>query len=204
MHDIYSDIGRQRKLFNEVMMTEGKNLPLAELEAGLDMIRQSPKQKGMLALIVCRPVIGEREVLAEGRLDRIEGLVGDTWSKRGSSRTPDGTAHPDTQLTLMNARVIGLLAQTPERWPLAGDQLYVDLDLSLTNMPSGTRLALGSAVIEVTAQPHTGCNKFSARYGLEALKFVSSEVGKELRLRGLNAKVVQAGVIRAGDGVTKL
>lgn len=181
-----------------------KHLTTAELEAGLDEIRRSPKAEGALALIVRRPRIGEREVLATGQLDLVEGLVGDTWQVRPSSRTTDGSAHPDMQLNVMNARAAALVAQDPARWQLAGDQLYVDLDLSVENLPPGTRLALGTAVIEVTAQPHTGCNKFVERFGLDAMKFVNSPVGKELRLRGLNAKVVQPGVIQAGDLVRKL
>ena len=185
-------------------MSEIRHVPLAELDAGLDIVRRSPKEEGSLALIVCRPRIGERETLKEGKLDLLEGLVGDTWRMRGSSRTTDGSSHPETQLTLMNARVIALLAQVHDRWPLAGDQLFVELDLSLDNLPPGTRLALGAAVIEVTAQPHTGCHKFKARFGLDALKFVNSSVGKQLRLRGLNAKVVQPGLIRTGDGIKKL
>jgi hypothetical protein len=185
-------------------MSDLRHVPLPELEAGLDLVRQSPKEEGSLALIVCRPAVGEREILKEGKLDLLEGLIGDTWKARGSSRTPDGAPHPDTQLTLMNARVIALLAQDKDRWPLAGDQLFVDLDLSLDNLPPGTRLALGAAVIEVTAQPHTGCHKFRARYGSEALKFVNSPVGKHLRLRGMNAKVVQPGLIRTGDGIRKI
>ena len=126
---------------------------------------------------------------------------GDT---RGSSRTVDGSAHPDMQLNIMNARVVALVAQAQERWPLAGDQLFIDMDLSAENLPAGTRLALGSAVIEVTAEPHNGCKKFVARFGLEAMKFVNSEVGRELHLRGINAKVVQPGVIRVGQAVKKI
>jgi MOSC domain-containing protein YiiM len=184
-------------------MIELKPLTLTELEDGLDAIRESPKDEGMLALIVRRPQIDQREILEVGELDLQEGLVGDTWKARGSSRTPDGSANPEAQLTLVNARLIDLIAQTSERWPLAGDQLVVDLDLSVENLPAGTRLALGSAVIEITALPHTGCDKFAARFGLEALKWVNSAVGKPLRLRGLNAKVVQAGVIRIGDMIRK-
>jgi hypothetical protein len=177
---------------------------LAELEAGLDAIRRSPAQGGRLVMIVRRPAIGEREVLEEGKLDLLDGLVGDTWRMRGSARTPDGLSHPDMQLNVMNARVIALLAQEKERWSLAGDQLLIDLDLSLDNLPAGSRLMMGTAVIEVTAQPHSGCHKFMARFGSEALKFVNSPVGKQLRLRGLNAKVVQPGVIRVGDQVKKV
>jgi hypothetical protein len=185
-------------------MAEAKHLSLAELEVGLEAIRQAPKDGGKLELIVRRPEIERRETLAEGVLDPAEGLVGDNWKTRGSSRTADGAAHPDMQLNVMNARVIALLAQEKERWQLAGDQLFIDLDLSAENLPPGTRLAIGSAVIEVTAQPHTGCAKFMSRYGKDAVKFVNSAETKSLRLRGLNAKVVQAGVIRVGDGVRKI
>ena len=132
------------------------------------------------------------------------GLLGDTWGSRPSSSTPDGSPHPDKQLNVMNSRVIALIAVDRERWPLAGDQLFVDLDLSPANLPPGTRLALGSAVIEVTAPPHTGCQKFVERFGLDAMKFVNSPVGRELNLRGINAKVVQPGPIRVGDAVTKV
>ena len=179
-------------------------LTAEQLQAGLDHIRQSPRDKGVLELIVRRPAIDAREVLAEGWLDTVEGLAGDTWRVRGSSRTPDGSAHPDMQLNIMNARAVALVAQERARWPLAGDQLYVDMDLSDENLPAGTRLALGEAVIEVTAQPHTGCKKFMARFGADAHKFVNSAQGKQLHLRGINARVVQAGTIRVGDSVRKL
>jgi len=181
-----------------------KHMTTEELEAGLDEIRRSPKDAGRLVLIVRRPRVDEREVLAEGELNTSEGLVGDGWKDRGSSRTPDGSAHPEMQLNIMNARAIALLAQGEERWPLAGDQLYLDLDLSGENLPAGTRLALGEAVIEVTAQPHTGCKKFVARFGLEAMKFVNSPVGRGLNLRGINARVVRPGVIRVGDVARKI
>jgi hypothetical protein len=185
-------------------MVEATHLEAAELEAGLEEIRKSPKDVGVLELIVRRPEIGAREVLEEGQLDLAEGLMGDTWRTRGSSRTADGSSHPDMQLNIMNARTIALLAGERDRWPLAGDQLYMDLDLSAENLPPGTRLAIGAAVVEVTAQPHTGCAKFMARFGRDALAFVSTPLGKRLNLRGINAKVVQPGVIRAGDVVRKL
>ncbi len=181
-----------------------KHLTTEELEACLETIRRSPKDNGVLKLIVRRPRADEREVLDEGELDLLEGLVGDSWKTRGSSRTSDGSAHPDLQLTLMNTRVIALLAQAKERWSLAGDQLYLDLDLSADNLPAGTRLALGSAVIEVTAIPHTGCQKFEARFGQDAMRFVNSPMGRQLHLRGVNAKVVRPGVIRVGDLVRKV
>ncbi len=151
-----------------------------------------------------RPAEDEREVLDEGELDLAEGLVGDTWQFRGSSRTPDGGPHPDMQLNVINARAAALVAADTDRRVLAGDQLHLDLDLSADNLPAGTRLALGSAVIEVTDQPHTGCQKFSARFGVDALRFVNSPEGKALRLRGLNARVVVPGTVRTGDTVRKL
>jgi hypothetical protein len=186
------------------MSMKVKHMTMEELEAGLDEIRRSPQDEGVLAMIVRRPQIGEREVLEEGELDLREGLVGDSWKNRGSSRTSDGSPHPDMQLNIMNARVIALVAREKERWPLAGDQLYIDMDLSAANLPPGTRLALGSAVIEVTDQPHTGCQKFVARFGLEAMKFVNSPKGKPLNLRGINARVVHPGMIRVGDAVKKI
>ncbi len=181
-----------------------RHLTKEELEAGLDIIRQSPANEGVLDLIVRRPRSDAREVLEIGELDLVDGLVGDTWKIRGSSRTTDGTSHPDMQLNLMNSRVIALVAQDKDRWALAGDQLFIDLDLSEENLPPGTQLALGSAVIEVTAQPHTGCAKFVARFGLDAMKFVNSADQKQLHLRGINAKVVQPGTIRVGDRAKKL
>lgn len=181
-----------------------KHVTMAELEAGLENIRQSPTDTGVLELIVRRPQVEAREVMEDGELDLVEGLVGDNWKTRGSSQTADGSAHPDMQLNIMNARVIALLAQKKERWALAGDQLYMDLDLSAENVPPGTRLSLGEAVIEVTDQPHTGCKKFAARFGLDALKFISSPVGKQLQLRGINAKVIRTGAIRIGNTVKKV
>ena len=138
-------------------------------------------------------------------LDLVEGLVGDNWRVRGSKSTPDGSSNPDMQLNVMNARAVDLVAAGDrERWALAGDQLYVDLDISEANLPPGTRLELGSAVIEVTEPPHTGCVKFSARFGTDAHKFVNAKPYRHLRLRGICAKVVEAGTVRSGDPIRKL
>lgn len=175
-----------------------------ELEAALDHICQAPADHGTLELIVRRPAVDEREVLEVGHLSLEEGLVGDTWAQRGSSKTPDGGPLLDAQLNIMNARAIAAVAGPTERWALAGDQLYIDLDISTETLPPGTRLALGEAVIEVTAEPHTGCGKFSSRFGLDALRFVNSPGGRALNLRGINARVVQPGTIRQGDPVTRL
>lgn len=177
---------------------------MTELEAGLGHIRQSPKDEGVLELIVRRPRHEEREVLEQGELHLIDGLVGDSWKMRSSSRTPDGSPHPEMQLNIMNARAIALVARDKERWQLAGDQLYIEFDLSSENLPAGTRLSIGSAVIEVTPLPHTGCKKFVSRFGLDAMKFVNSPVGRELRLRGINARVVEPGVISVGNVVRKI
>jgi hypothetical protein len=181
-----------------------EHLTTAQLEASLDHLRGSPTDHGTVELIVRRPTIDGREVLDEGRLDLAVGLVGDTWNQRSSRRTADGSPHPDMQLNVMNARCIELLARSAERWPLAGDQLYVELDLSVENLPPGTRLALGMAVIEVTDQPHNGCAKFTQRFGLDAFRFVNSDAGRALRLRGLNARVVVPGVVRRGDTIGKV
>jgi hypothetical protein len=175
-----------------------------ELEAGLAAVRQSPADDGAVDLIVRRPAVDAREVLECGQLSHEEGLVGDSWRLRGSSRTPDGSAHPDMQLNVINSRLVALVCPDEARRPLAGDQLHLDLDLSIENLPAGTRLAIGEAVIEVTPQPHRGCEKFAARFGIEALRFVNSPVGRQLRLRGLNARVVQPGTIRRGDVVRKV
>jgi hypothetical protein len=176
----------------------------AALEAGLDHVRAAPAEVGRLELIVRRPAVDEREVLHTAELSRDEGLVGDTWRVRGSSRTADGSSHPDMQLNVMNARAAHLVAGHEDRWALAGDQLYLDLDISEENLPPGTRLALGDAVIEITDQPHTRCAKFAARFGKDALRFVNSLVGRQLRLRGMNARVVVPGRITRGAEVRKI
>jgi hypothetical protein len=186
------------------MTPEVKHLTLAELEAGMEAVLQSPKDRGALELIVRRPQVDEREVLQVGELDPVSGLAGNSWKSRGSSSTPDGSPNPEMQLNIMNSGVVALLAQTKDRWQLAGDQFFVDLDLSSANLPPGTQLSLGSALIEVTSPPHNGCKKFMARYGPDEFKFVNSPTGKRLHLRGINAKVVRPGLIRVGDVAKKL
>lgn len=181
-----------------------KFLNQAELEAGLPQVAASPADAGVLQMIVARPAEEARQVLATGELTLAEGLVGDNWRARGSKRTADGSAHPEMQLTLMNGRFLDLIAGARERWPLAGDQLIVDMNLSPENLPPGQRLQVGTAVVEVTVMPHTGCKKFSARFGVEAVKFANSEAGRALRLRGLYVKVVQPGTVQTGDTLVKI
>ena len=181
-----------------------KHLTMSELEAGLDEIRRAPKDQGVLELIVRRPAVNDREILEQAELHLDEGLVGDSWKRRRSKTTPDGSPNPLMQLNIMNSRVTALVAQDKDRWQLAGDQLYLDMDLSEDNTPAGTRLSLGSAVIEVTAPPHLGCQKFDARFGRDAMKFVNSPIGKQLHLRGVNARVIQSGMIRVGDVARKI
>lgn len=173
-----------------------------ELEAGLDHLRAAPKGEGVVELIVRRPTVDERETVEEAELDLEDGLVGDSWRARG--RSGGRPANEKAQITVTNARSAALVAGDRERWPLAGDQLFVDFDLSGEHIPPGTQLAVGTAVIEVTDDPHTGCKKFSARFGLEALKFVNSPEGRALNLRGINTRVVQPGTVRVGDAIRRL
>jgi hypothetical protein len=186
------------------IMAAVEHLDTAALQAGLGHVRESPPDGGTVELIVRRPAVDEREVLAEAALDVDAGLAGDTWQVRGSRRTADGSSHPGMQLTVMNSRAALLVAQDPDRRMLAGDQLYVDLDLSPVNLPAGTRLAVGSAVIEVSEEPHLGCAKFAARFGKDAWRFVNSRAGRQLRLRGLNARIVASGTVCHGDVIRKL
>lgn len=172
-----------------------------ELAAGLDPVRASPRDEGVVELLVVRPAVGERETPAEVIVDLDQGLLGDTWRQRGSRRMPDGSADPEAQVTVMNSRAALLVAATRERMPLAGDQVYVDLDLSVDNLPTGTVLDFGGAALEVTAAPHTGCAKFSARFGVDALRLTATAEGRSLRLRGINTRVLRSGVIRSGDTV---
>ena len=182
----------------------GEHLTKEQLEAGFGHVLESPKDSGALVKIVRRPDVDQREVIAEGELDVDLGLVGDNWKARPNPTTPDGKADPVAQITIINARLLALIAGPEERWQLAGDQLLIDLDMSIENLPPGTRLGIGSAVIEISEKPHTGCAKFAARFGQDALRFISTPEGRARRLRGVNTRVVQSGTIRAGDVAVKL
>ena len=175
-----------------------------QLESGLAFILQSPKNNGKLELIVARPADDKREIRPSAQLDFRDGMLGDNWKIRPFWGTKTGLPHPEMQLTLMNSRTIDLVANERTRWALAGDQLYVDLDLSSENLPAGSKLHIGTAVIEITHEPHTGCKKFAHRFGLDAMKFVNSPEGRRWNLRGVNAKIVQSGEIHVGDIVRKV
>ena len=170
----------------------------------LTRVREAPRDVGRLELIVRRPAVDEREVVSEARLERDAGLVGDNWLTRGSSSTVDGAADPAAQLTLISTRVLAAIEPDRERWPLSGDQLCVDFDLSVESLPVGARLAIGSAVVEITEKPHRGCAKFSGRFGSDALRWINTSEGREHRMRGAYARVVDAGAIRAGDAVRRI
>ena len=184
-------------------MASFRYLTSEELEQGLAHVLQSPENNGSLELIIKRPEVDQRVSVTEGRLEIEHGLVGDSWRSRGGDMT-DGSADPDVQITIMNSRVAALVADDDSRWELAGDQLYLDLDLSGANLPPGTKLAIGDAIIEVTEPPHTGCRKFADRFGKDATVFVNSGLGRKQNFRGINARVVQAGDIKVGDVAQKL
>ncbi|GAC1588918.1 MAG: MOSC domain-containing protein [Acidimicrobiales bacterium] len=170
-------------------------------EDELTQLRNAPREQGTLELIVRRPSPGTREVLLQGMLTTTAGLAGDGWASRPSRRTPDGAPHIDMQLNIMGVRAASILAGPTSSRPMAGDQLFVDFDLSEAHLPAGTWLSIGDAAVVVTAQPHTGCPKFSTRFGADALRAVSTPVGRQLRLRGLCARVLRPGMVRVGDPV---
>jgi hypothetical protein len=169
----------------------------------LESVRTAPAEGGLVEHIVLRPAVDERVIATHAELDVVEGVIGDTWRIRGSSRTPDGLGHPDSQVTLMSTRVLAAIEPDVSRWPLAGDQLLVDADLSVATWPPGTRFRIGTAVLEVSEMPHTGCAKFSARFGSDALRWINSPVGRELRMRGMNATIVEGGTVRVGDAIRR-
>lgn len=181
-----------------------KHLSLSELNAGLPEILDSPQDPGVLQAIVIRPRTDARESLETCQLSPKLGVHGDNWADGCWKSLPDGRPDPDVQVAIMNARAIELIAVERQRWELAGDNLFVDMDLSEENLPTGQRLQVGTAILEITSQAHNGCKKFVARFGSDAVKFVNSPQGKKLHLRGIYAKIVQAGVVSVGDGVVKV
>jgi MOSC domain-containing protein YiiM len=177
--------------------------PARDFAPSLQAVLSAPAEGGRVHLIVLRPAVDERTQVTAALLDEAEGVVGDGWRARGSSRTPDGSANPDSQVTIMSTRVLAAIEPDRSRWPLAGDQLLVDADLSMANLPAGTRIAIGDAILEVSEAPHTGCAKFSARFGSDALRWINGPDGRELRMRGVNARVIRGGVVRVGDELRK-
>ena len=175
-----------------------------DFSSSLAHVGDAPRDQGTLASIVRRPERDRREVVAQAVLDAETGLVGDDWLARGSSSTPDGRSNPDSQLTVMSVRVLAAIEPDDARWPLAGDQLLVDLDLSIANLPAGARIRVGEAELVISETPHTGCAKFSGRFGSDALRWINSPLGRDLRFRGLNARVVRGGAIRIGDLIQKV
>lgn len=181
-----------------------EHLTTDQLAAGLDHVLQAPKESGSIEMLVRRPADLEREEVDSGEITVANGLEGDNWLTRGSTSTEDGSSNPEAQLTLMNSRVADLVAGSRDRWALAGDQVYVDFDLTEENLPAGSRLGVGSAIVEVSATPHTGCAKFVRRFGLDAYRFANSDEGAAMRLRGVNTRVIQSGAVARGDVVKKL
>jgi len=175
-----------------------------DLADGLAAICKSPTDRGTLELIVARPVEGERFCPERAELTPEDGLVGDRWRKTSWVKLPDGSPDPVVQITLMNARCISLIAGERDQWAIAGDNLFVDLDLSKENLPPGTRLKVGQCIVEITRKPHNGCSKFKRRFGAAALKFVNSKEGKSFRLRGVHARVIVGGMIAVGDRLEKV
>ncbi|MEC9035118.1 MAG: MOSC domain-containing protein [Actinomycetota bacterium] len=204
---IRTALKRMKNLQRNQSDSEAKNirhLNTDELEAGLEEALTSPTDEGIVNLIVCRPDVGQRKVLQSAEFSLEIGLVGDNWSKKPYSKSPDGGPHPEMQVTMINSRVLDLItAGDSSRMAVPGDQLVVDFDLSRENIPPGTKLNIGSAIIEVTEAPHTGCAQFVGWFGADAMRFVNSSRGRELCLRGINSKVVQPGVISQGDKITK-
>jgi MOSC domain-containing protein YiiM len=173
-------------------MDASRHLPLSTLTAGLRSL-SPPKDTGTVALIVARPKTDERNVLEAGQLTEEEGLVGDKWSKKYRS-------YPDSQLTLMRVDVARLFANG-QPIELAGDQLFVELDLSLENLPPGSRLRIGDALCQVTPMPHTGCGKFAARFGADARAVTELPEFRDHRLRGIYVRVIEPGTVSTGDEI---
>jgi hypothetical protein len=185
-------------------MNPERHLTEVELAEALPTVRRAPTVDGTVVVIVVRPDRELRELPDECEVTPEAGIPGDRWSRHCTRQLPDGRLNPDTQITLMNTWFLAQIAGSRERWPLAGDNLLVELDVSERNLPVGQRLRIGTAVLEITEHPHLGCAKFSKRFGAEALKFVNSDEGRRLRLRGVHAQVVQSGRISVGDRIEKL
>lgn len=176
-----------------------------EIEGGLAHVATAPRDHGTLEMIVLRPEVDRRTTPAQAMCSVDEGVVGDNWVSRGSRHTEDGSANPDQQITVMNARYLDLIADGDRsRWPLAGDQLVVDLDLSEDALQPGDRCSIGHVVLEVTPHPHRGCAKFRDRFGVDAVRVANGPIGRAMRLRGVHVSVVEGGVVRVGDRIARV
>lgn len=182
-----------------------RHLTREELDAGVEHILAAPKDAGRLEGIVVRPAKGERRELDRVMLSRARGTEGDHWARGCWMSTDEGAPHPDVQICIMNARCIDLVAAGErDRWKLAGDNLFLDMDLSQANLPAGTRLRLGEAELEITEVPHNGCASFIERFGRDACIFVNTGPGKPNRLRGVYARVERDGQVAVGDLAVKI
>lgn len=179
------------------------NLTTEQITERVSKLTPAPTDSGMVATLIVRPDTNERKIVPSIHVIPGEGIVGDNYLARGDKRTPDGSAHPEGQICLMNASVLDVLADgDTNKWQLAGDQILVDFDLSTDNIPGGTRLSIGTATFEVSNKPHNGCAKFAERFGMDASRFVNSD--KVQRYRGINVMVVTEGDVSVGDTISKL
>ena len=181
-----------------------KHLTLTEIEAGMDWVLAAPDTVGRVEALVVRPAVDQRVSHTQVMFSPEQGVTGDNWLTSCWKKLPGGESDPEVQVAIMSARMIEVLTRDKSRWPLAGDQLFVDFDLSVVNLAVGNRLQVGAAVLEITAEPHRGCRKFSQRFGAEAKAFVNSKQGDAYRLRGVYAKIVSAGEVRVGDDIRKI
>jgi MOSC domain-containing protein YiiM len=172
-------------------------LTIDELESAWTAATPAPQERGTVRLICVRKSSGNHETPGEAEIGPGTGLVGDRWSDREPGRDPDGYS----AVTLINATVAELLAAGRQPLDAAGDNLHVDLDIGIDALPPGTRLRVGTAVLRVSEEPHTGCSTFSGKFGLDALKWVSTPEGRRRRLRGVNCSVIEGGTVRIGDAV---
>ena len=184
---------------------EVTHLTAEDIEAHLDYVMDAPADRGRLEAIVVRPASDQRALREAVYLSPEGGLEGDRWAATAAQSVPgDGKDPRAQQVSLMNARLLRLIAADDERMALAGDNLIVDLDLSQANLPAGQKLAIGEVVIQISDQPHTGCGKFAQRFGPDAVRFINAAERKPLRLRGVYARVLEAGTIHTGDAIHKI
>ncbi len=177
---------------------------LEQLELSLETIAASPSKQGTVELIISRPETGKRVVHTIGNFSKTGGLEGDNWANDCWKTLPDGKSDPIVQIAITNTRLLAAICPDKSRWPLAGDQIYTELNLSKTNLPVGTRLSAGTVILEITQEPHLGCSQYAEHFGKDSLKFTLTPRGRELNLRGIYAKVIKSGSINTGDRISKI